>query len=184
MFCCLACGVGCACGWGDCIIQVFTLIRVILHYYLLPSLSLRWLLLSIAIGAPDLGDRTVFSLIHSCVVLAFGKINLTCDLHLQFFCFLPTLKMLIKVATISNERLSKYILNNNNSPIEDAKTSISSTPIATKYIVKLNYLNFLVITIAFDRIRIRILNPFHKRGLACGPITCMALFASGTLYYR
>ena len=36
------------------------LFSVILYYYLLPSLSLRLLLLSIAIGAVDLDDRMVF----------------------------------------------------------------------------------------------------------------------------
>ena len=41
------------------------------------SLSLSLLLLSIAVGAVDLDDRIVFSLIPSCVLLAFGKINLT-----------------------------------------------------------------------------------------------------------
>ena len=53
------------------------LLCVILLYYLLPSLSLRLLLLSIAISAVDLDDRMIFSLIPSSVLLAFGKINLT-----------------------------------------------------------------------------------------------------------
>ena len=60
------------------VVQVLTLLCVILYYYLLPSLSLRLLLLSIAIGAIELDSRMVFSLIPSCVLLAFGKINLTC----------------------------------------------------------------------------------------------------------
>ena len=53
------------------------LLCVILYHYLLPSLSLRLLLLSIAIGAVDLDDRMIFSLIPSSVLLAFGKKNLT-----------------------------------------------------------------------------------------------------------
>ena len=74
MFCCSACDVGCACGWGDCVVQVLTVLCSILHYYLLP-ISLRLLVLSIAIGSAGLDDRMVFSLIPSCVLLAFGKIN-------------------------------------------------------------------------------------------------------------
>ena len=77
MVCYSACGVGCACGWGDCVVQVLTLLCVILYYYLLPSLSLHLLLLSIAIGAVYLDNRMVFSLIPSCEFFAFGKINLT-----------------------------------------------------------------------------------------------------------
>ena len=52
-----------ACGWGDCVVHELTLLCVILYNYLLPNLSLRLLLLSTAIGAVDLDDRTVFSLI-------------------------------------------------------------------------------------------------------------------------
>ena len=51
-----------------------------LRYFVLlfmPSLSLRLLQLSISIGAVDYDDRMVFSLIPSCIVLVFGKINLT-----------------------------------------------------------------------------------------------------------
>ena len=51
MFCSSACGVGCR--MSDCVVQVLTLLCVILYYYLLPSLSLRLLLLSIAVGAVD-----------------------------------------------------------------------------------------------------------------------------------
>ena len=84
MLCCSACGVECASGWRDCVVQVLTFcsdcvvqFSVILYYYLLPSLNLRLLLLSIAIDTVDLDDCLVFPLIPSCVLLAFGKINLT-----------------------------------------------------------------------------------------------------------
>ena len=77
MFCSSVSCIGCACGWGDCIVQVLTLLCVILYYYLLPSSNLRLLLLSIAIGAVDLDVRMVFSLIFSCVLLALVEINLT-----------------------------------------------------------------------------------------------------------
>ena len=50
MFCCSACGVGCASGWIDSVVQVLILC-VILYYNLLPSLSLRLLQLSIAISS-------------------------------------------------------------------------------------------------------------------------------------
>ena len=58
---------------------MLTLICIILHYYLLPSLSLRLLQLSnsIAVGAVDLDDCMVFSLTLYSILLAFGKINLT-----------------------------------------------------------------------------------------------------------
>ena len=44
-------------------LDVLPLLCVILYYYLLPSFSLRLLLLSIAISAVDLDDHMVFSLI-------------------------------------------------------------------------------------------------------------------------
>ena len=60
MFGCTACGVRCASCWGDCAVQVLTYFELFCINYLLPSLSLRLLLLSIAIGALDLDDRMVF----------------------------------------------------------------------------------------------------------------------------
>ena len=62
---------------GEVVLFKSYLLCVILYYNLLPSLSLRLLQLSIAIGAVDYDDRMVFSLIPSCVLLAFDKINLT-----------------------------------------------------------------------------------------------------------
>ena len=59
------------------VVQVLTLLCVILYYYFSPSLSLRLLLVSIAIDAIDLDNRMVFLLIPSYVLLAFGKANLT-----------------------------------------------------------------------------------------------------------
>ena len=50
---------------------------------------------------------------------------------------------------ISNERLTKYILNNKNSQIEDEKLQSCLLP-ALKDLAKLNYRNFVVIPIAFD----------------------------------
>ena len=55
MFCCSICDVGCACEWGNCVGQVLTLLCVILYYYLLPSLSLRLLLLSRDANSKKLG---------------------------------------------------------------------------------------------------------------------------------
>ena len=44
----------------------------------------------------------------------------------------------------------------------------SRLPPAMKDLGNLNHHNFVVITIAFDRIEIRILNPFLNRDLTCG----------------
>ena len=60
MFCCSACGVGCASGWGDSVVQVLTYTLCYFALLFIAKFKFTPITVSIAIGAVDLDDRMVF----------------------------------------------------------------------------------------------------------------------------